>query len=143
MEIGLWNVYSFVLGTSEVGAQTLLGSTQSFAAKLDAVERLFVVQDTSRAGPADEYADLFLKIFKGAREANTFRNVLAHGLYLTDSDHKELWVVAYLTDPSRKKWPAFELTAPFLQNKTVEIGSVRESCFFLTRFKKPEAYSET
>jgi hypothetical protein len=136
MEVMLWFVYGFVLKSTEAGAQAALGAVQSFSAKLDVIERLFEFQQTR--DQLDDEAKLFRLIFKGARDVNTFRNILAHGQYLTDAADKELWLSAYLTDPSRKKRPAYQLTKEFMESKASEVGRLHNHCLALVRLKRPE-----
>ena len=97
LELSLWSAYSLVLQMNEDEVMMVLGDVQSFANKLTAIERLFIEKRNHIDG---NY--LIKKIFERARVINTFRNKLAHGLYLTDSGFTKVYILAFASDPNRQ-----------------------------------------
>jgi hypothetical protein len=96
-EIGLYQVYGIVLGMSEHDAMILLGAIQSFTARLEAVERLFLYSE--KVGM--EYNLLLKQTLDASKLVNQFRNKLAHGTYVTDKERTTLYILAFATDPVR------------------------------------------
>ena len=133
-EHGLWQIYGIVLGTDGVGAMTLLGSIQSFSLKLQAVERLFDLKMSS-----DPMANEFRSVFAGAKKINAFRNILAHGLYVSDEAKTEIWIISYLADPGRKQKPETELTPQRMADELMILRAVRRSTLPILKAKRPAA----
>lgn len=129
LEVSLWKLYGKIIG-NELGAIALLGSIQSFAVKLDAVER-FVL--TTR--PKDKRA--ILDVLREARDLNTFRNDLFHGSYMQHNTDRSVWLFTNMTDPSRRNSKKIHLTDDRLKPKIEQANKL--SIRILNEFFAAEA----
>jgi hypothetical protein len=134
MEFSLWKIFGFVLGTDEIGAMHLLGAIQSFTVRMDAVERYFERRKCSLPK-----ADLYPEVFKDARAANRFRNLLAHGNYFTNEGRTQVLLQAYLTNPMRDKRPELWLSVPRINNEMRMIERVNGNIYSIIKATAPES----
>ena len=80
LEQDLWLVFASILDTDYLGATRLLGHLQSFTVKIEAIEN-FAPHAKTLKPAGKKGVDV---IFSIAREANAFRNKLAHGVFGED-----------------------------------------------------------
>jgi hypothetical protein len=126
-ELSIWSAYGVVLGMEEDEVMVLIGDIQSFATKLTGVER-FLLEKRNHI----DFNLSIRKIFQSARQINTFRNKLVHGLYLTDKKRTAVYLLAFGTDPNRQipmsvliksdQTNLFELTEPLLRSELAKIS---------------------
>jgi hypothetical protein len=124
MELVLWKLYSKILNMEEYATIELLGGMQSFVNKMSAVERVACNANN------DANAAIYTKLFDRAREVNTFRNDLMHGLYLERPDGT-LWLLGGRTDPTRKTGRTFELKPTLIKSKAVDALKVNREALML------------
>jgi hypothetical protein len=74
----------------------LLGQIQSFGTRLSCVEKFFEERRN------DMNCNLLIKqILTLTSEIPTFRNKIAHGLYITDESKSKVYLRTFVTDPRR------------------------------------------
>jgi hypothetical protein len=119
LEALLWEMYGQILGSKGAAAMAMLGHIESFAIKLTAIENFlpFAPIDEEKRNAAQRYLGT-------VREINTFRNTLAHGLYLSDDNGTKVDVVAHATSTGRKP-KIIPLTSDLLAGETDKIFSLR------------------
>lgn len=121
LERFLWELYGKILGTHGDGAIAMLGHIESFSIKLTAMQNyLPYCQLAARElNSAAHFLDT-------ARECNTFRNALAHGLYVSDEGGTKVEVLAYLTTTTRKP-KRIILTSDLLIAETDKVLALRDA----------------
>src|SRR5208282_6305282 len=93
----LYELYGKILGNKGDAAIAMLGHIESFSIKLTAMENFLPYC------PLDaEKLNIVAKFLGRARDINTFRNTLAHGIYLSDENATTVDVLAYATTTGRK-----------------------------------------
>ncbi|MEA2934312.1 MAG: hypothetical protein QOD74_958 [Variibacter sp.] len=121
LEISLWKLYGSILGADEAGAIELLGGIQSFTHKLDAIDRFL---EHSTFGRAVECREILTK----ARDVNTFRVSLMHGLYGLHTDGT-LWLHVSRTDPTRSRRKIIPLVAKSIEAETKKTFELAKSIY--------------
>jgi hypothetical protein len=116
----LWFLYGAILGNSETAARALLGHIESFSIKLTAIENYLPHSSLSlyKRRSAEEFLGT-------ARECNTFRNSLAHGLYLSNEAGTKVELLSYATSTGRKP-KQVQLTTALLGKETLKLFALRD-----------------
>jgi hypothetical protein len=147
-ELSIWSAYAVVLGMEEDEVMVLIGDIQSFATKLTGVER-FLLEKRNQIN----FNLSIRKIFQSARQINTFRNKLVHGLYLTYKKRTAVYLLAFGTDPNRQipmsvliksdQTNFFELTEPLLQSELAKISGNMNELLRMMMALKPKSILRT
>lgn len=120
LERFLWELYGEILGANGNAAIAMLGHIESFAIKLTAIENFLPY-----CALTDQAKGQAATALERARGINTFRNTLAHGIYLSDENGTVVDVMAYATTTTRKP-KLIRLTAELLSEETAKIFSLRD-----------------
>jgi hypothetical protein len=142
-EVSIWQTYAIVMGVEEVDAMQSLGKRR-FSEQLCHVENLFNEKSNDMNGNS-----LVGEILSLTKAINTFRNKIAHSMYVTDDTKSKVYLRPFVTDPGRVyKQPNtaneanyFELSVGMIRAKTEEITlALQKNNTLVEVFKPHRAY---
>jgi hypothetical protein len=122
LEMTLWFYYASILGTDLQTAIGLFGEISSMKVRLDAFER-----HARRVKASAPDLNKHLAVFEEAKRANSFRNLLIHGLYGVSDITNELEVQSNGISPTRPSERAEPLTVEFLTAKIIDVTKLTNS----------------